>query len=71
MGGAPDKSDLSHMNVENNPPGAFGEAFNRQLDNILGSSDPEYNKSSQAAEVLDNAKMTLDSTGKLLVLMNS
>tara|TARA_B100000242_G_scaffold292467_1_gene267937 strand:+ start:1665 stop:3098 length:1434 start_codon:yes stop_codon:yes gene_type:complete len=65
VGGAPSKSDLSHMNVENNPPGAFGEAFNRQLDKILGSSGPEYNKSSQAAEVLDNAKMTLDSTGKL------
>ena len=66
MGGAPDKDDLSHMNVENNEPGAFGEALNRQFDNILGSSGAEYSKSSQAAEVFDNAKMTLDSTGKLL-----
>ncbi len=64
-GGYPDKGDLSHMNVENNPAGAFAGAINRQLDNILGSSDPEFNKSSQAAEVLDNAKLTLDSTGKL------
>lgn len=64
-GGYPDKGDLSHMNVENNPAGAFAGAINRQLDNILGSSSPEFNKSSQAAEVLDNAKLTLDSTGKL------
>ena len=66
VGGAPDKDDLSHMNVENNEPGAFGEAINRQFDNILGSPGPEYSKSSQAAEVMENAKMTLDSTGKLL-----
>ena len=68
-GGQPvetEQKDLSHMDIENHPPGAFGEAFHRQVDNILGSSNPESNKSSQAAEVLDNAKMTFDSTTKLL-----
>lgn len=68
-GGQPDtseKEDLSRMSAENNPPGAIGEAFHRQIDNIFGSSTPESNKSSQAAEVMDNAKMTFDSTTKLL-----
>ena len=63
--GAPSKSDLSHMNVENNPPGAFGEAFRRNnwikfwvllVQNIINQV---------RQQVLDNAKMTLDDTGKL------